>query len=89
MIPFLIIYLILINLLTFFFMGADKRYAIHHAFRIPENFLLGMAFCGGGIGGLLGMKIFHHKTKKPKFKYGLPLAVIWNIILLLMIYYYI
>lgn len=80
MIPFLVIYLILINLLTFFFMGADKRYAIHHAFRIPESFLLGMAFMGGSIGGILGMNFFHHKTKKTKFKIGLPLAFLFNLL---------
>ena len=34
------------------------------------------------IGALLGMKIWHHKTMHKKFKYGLPLILIIQIILI-------
>ena len=39
-------------------------------------------FCfGGGIGGIAGMYIFRHNTRKWYFKYGFPLIVIIEIIL--------
>ena len=37
-------------------------------------------FCGGGIGGIAGMYIFRHKTKKAKFKYGMPALLILQIL---------
>ena len=63
----LVYYLILINIAAFIVYGADKSYAKKGARRIPEKTLLLWAFLGGSIGALLGMKVFHHKTLKPKF----------------------
>lgn len=48
-------------------MGIDKYRAIHRKRRIPEKTLLFFGCIGGGIGGLLAQRIFHHKTKKKKF----------------------
>ena len=41
-----------------------------------------LAVIGGCIGALLGMKIWHHKTMHKKFKFGLPLILIIQIILI-------
>jgi uncharacterized membrane protein YsdA (DUF1294 family) len=41
-----------------------------------------LAVIGGSIGALLGMKVWHHKTKHKKFKYGLPLILLTKIALL-------
>ena len=30
---------------------------------IPERVLLGCGICGGALGALLGMRLFHHKTR--------------------------
>lgn len=40
-------------------------------------------FFGGSIGGILGMYAFRHKTKKWYFKYGFPLILIIQIILII------
>ena len=48
--------------------------------RISEATLLMLAVIGGTIGALLGMKVWHHKTMHKKFKYGLPLILIIQII---------
>lgn len=71
-----VVYLILINLITFIFMYVDKQRAIRHKWRIPEHTLMLLAVLGGSIGGLMGMNLFHHKTKHAKFKYGFPLILI-------------
>ena len=34
-------------------------------------------------GALLGMKVWHHKTMHKKFKYGLPLILIIQILLII------
>ena len=63
----LIEYLIIINLLTFFMYGLDKFLAKKHLTRIPEVVLLFFSLIGAPLGSILGMKLFHHKTKKIKF----------------------
>lgn len=61
------IYLAVVNVLLFVLMGVDKQKAKKHAWRIPEKNLLLLGFFGGGLGGLLGMKVFRHKTKHTYF----------------------
>jgi len=64
-----LIYLTIINLVTFFIYGLDKAKAGRvGARRISERFLLILALIGGSLGALLGMKIFRHKTKKISFQ---------------------
>jgi len=53
----------LFDIIAFALYGADKSKAEKHAWRTPEAVLLWFAV-PGGIGALLGMKVFHHKTKK-------------------------
>ena len=77
--------LICINILTFLVYGIDKIKAKKGSWRIPEATLLLMAVIGGSIGALLGMKVWHHKTKHKKFKYGLPLILLAQIALIYLI----
>lgn len=81
----LIIYLIAINIFTFFMMWLDKRKAKRGKWRIPENTLLILVLLGGGIGGIAGMYTFHHKTQKAKFVIGFPVILICEIILAFLI----
>lgn len=66
----------LINLYAFILFGVDKRRAKRKMWRIPEARLLLSALLGGSVGAMLGMAIFHHKTKKPKFFVLVPLIFI-------------
>ena len=85
-------YLIVINVVTFTVYGIDKlkakqgsscRASDHRSSgRISEATLLILAVIGGSIGALLGMKVWRHKTMHKKFKYGLPLILIIQIILI-------
>lgn len=74
-----IVYLVVINVVTFFLYGMDKWKAKRSKWRISEATLLGLAVIGGSIGAWLGMKVWHHKTMHKKFKYGLPLILIVQI----------
>ena len=80
--PFLI-YLGIINLITFLAFGLDKYKAIHGKWRIKIVTLLGLCFLGGGIGGLLGVHVFKHKTNKNYFTLGIPLIILMHVIVIL------
>ncbi|MBR0122373.1 MAG: DUF1294 domain-containing protein [Bacteroidales bacterium] len=80
-----IIYLAIINVVTFFMYGIDKRKAKKSKWRISEAALLIMAVLGGSIGAWLGMKVWHHKTLHKKFRYGIPLILIAQIVLVLLV----
>ena len=79
----IIYYIIGINIVSFILMGIDKYKAIKNNWRISENTLIGISLIGGSIGTLLGMIIFHHKTRKKRFLIGIPLCLIINIYFLL------
>ena len=76
----LILYLVIINVITFVIFGVDKYKAIRQEWRIRESTLLGLALIGGSIGGWLAMYIFHHKTKKVKFFVGIPVILAIQIV---------
>ena len=78
----LLYYLIVINVVTFLVYGIDKWKAKQGSWRLSEASLLILAVIGGSIGALLGMKVWRHKTMHKKFKYGLPLILIIQIILI-------
>ena len=78
----LLYYLIVINVVIFTVYGIDKLKAKQGSWRISEATLLILAVIGGSIGALLGMKVWRHKTMHKKFKYGLPLILIIQIILI-------
>ena len=79
-----LLYLVAINVVTFFVYGVDKYKARYAKWRIPEATLLGLAVIGGSIGAWLGMKVWHHKTMHAKFKYGIPLILMAQIALVLL-----
>lgn len=82
-----IIYLVVINILGFLVMGLDKHKAKMGNRRIPENTLFGFTILGGGIGTIIGMYVFHHKTKKMKFKIGMPLILILEVLIFIYLKY--
>ena len=57
-------YLIVINVVAFILCYTDKKLAIFHKRRIPENTLLLVSIMGGCYGFLASMYLFHHKTRK-------------------------
>ena len=81
----LIVYLLVINFIGIASMASDKIRAMEHRYRIPEAVLLLFAVVGGSIGSILGMFLFHHKTRKAKFRFGLPLILLVQIALIILL----
>lgn len=77
-----IIYLFITNAAAFLLMLADKRRAVKGTWRIPESTLMGIAAIGGSLGAVIAMRLFHHKTRHPKFYIGLPVLLAVHILLL-------
>ena len=83
---YLVIYLCIINVLSFLFMLVDKRKAIKNAWRIPERTLLSLCALGGLLGGLLAMKLVRHETKHLRFSIGIPVMLVIHIFALIYLY---
>ncbi len=83
----LLVYLLLINAAGFGLMLADKIRAQKNKWRIPELTLIAVAVLGGSLGSLAGMRLFHHKTRHPKFYIGLPVVLAVQIVLGIAIYF--
>ncbi len=81
MFQLILIYLLIINALSFLLMLADKQAAQKNLWRIPESTLLTAAAFGGSIGGLMGMYFLRHKTKHWKFIICIPLFLLAQIAL--------
>ena len=81
MMKIILVYLLAVNIATFFLYGIDKYKAKKGKWRISEATLLTMAAIGGSIGAWTGMRIWHHKTMHKKFKYGIPLIIILQVAL--------
>lgn len=75
-------YILIVNILGYFLMFLDKQKAKKHKWRIPENTLMLVAIIGGSIGSIIGMQTFRHKIKHIKFKFGIPIILVLQVILL-------
>ena len=69
----LLIFLCAMNFIAFAAMGVDKALAKAGARRISEKALFFLALLLSGIGGTLGMHLFHHKTRHAYFRIGFPI----------------
>lgn len=59
-----IIFLCVMSVISFIMYGIDKRKAQKGKWRTKEKTLILSMWFGGTYGGILGMYIFRHKTKK-------------------------
>ena len=73
-------YAVIINLVTFVAYGVDKLNAKRGEWRISETTLLLLAVFGGSVGAWFGIGCWHHKTLHRKFRYGVPMIILFQII---------
>lgn len=81
----LLIYLLLINIITFLIFYLDKKRAIKNKWRFKITTLLILCFLGGSVGAISAMYIFKHKTKVNYFTKGIPLIIIVHFLILLLL----
>ena len=68
----IIVYLAVINIAAACVTIHDKKAAVSHRWRIPENTLLVVSALGVSPAMYLTMRCIHHKTRKAKFMVGIP-----------------
>jgi uncharacterized membrane protein YsdA (DUF1294 family) len=69
------VFLLCVNAFAYGAFAFDKQAAREGRRRVSEANLLFLATVGGAIGALAGMYGHRHKTKKPLFRFGLPLIL--------------
>ncbi|MFB6182001.1 MAG: DUF1294 domain-containing protein [Candidatus Magasanikbacteria bacterium] len=75
----IILYLIAINIITFFYFGVDKIKSQLDFWRISEKILWILTLIGGSVGALGGMYFFNHKTSKHSFQAVIILILLVHI----------
>lgn len=68
------------NFAVFCIYGMDKHYTKRGRRRISEMTLLSLTALLGGIDASLGIYILQHKTRHTRFKIGVPLLMILNLV---------
>ena len=80
--PLIGTYLVVINLIALLMMWSDKRRSKKDGTRrISEKALFLSAILGGSVGAILGMRLFHHKTRHWYFVWGMPAILLLQLAL--------
>ena len=82
---FIIAYLAIINIVAAAMCSYDKSQARISGKRISEYNLFVVSIIGGAPAMYLAMRLTKHKTRKKKFKYGIPLIIFIQVLLALFI----
>lgn len=85
----LFIYLAALNVIAVCLSVYDKVAAkLLPRHRVRERTLWLAAICGGALGTYLTMLIIRHKTKHRSFMIGLPIAILFHAVILLVILFF-
>lgn len=84
----LAIYLILINLIAVIVTIYDKLCAVKRRWRVKESTLLLLSALGGSICMYITMLLIRHKTRHIKFMLGIPLILIFQLLIAFLIWRY-
>lgn len=84
----LAIYLILINLIAVIVTIYDKLCAVKRRWRVKESTLLLLSALGGSISMYITMLLIRHKTRHIKFMLGIPLILIFQLLISILIWRY-
>ncbi len=75
-------YLIIINIISVLVCSFDKWRAIRGGRRVPEKTLFTIVFLGGSVGMYITMRIIRHKTLDKRFMIGIPIIIIFQVLLI-------
>lgn len=84
----LAIYLLIINLIAVAVTIYDKICAVKRRWRVKESTLLLLSFLGGSIGMYITMLLIRHKTRHLKFMLGIPIILIFQLVIAFVIWRY-
>ena len=76
-----IVYLIIINLLSFACLRSDKKRANFSRYKVGTRTFYVLALLGGSIGILIGMGYYRYFLDKPSLRYGVPVILAVQVII--------
>ena len=76
------------SIVSFALMGYDKKCARSGKWRVKERTLFIVAACFGALGGVLGMRVFRHKTRHWYFRIFFPALLILQAALIAAVLYF-
>ncbi|MCU4315678.1 DUF1294 domain-containing protein [Acinetobacter bereziniae] len=79
----ILLFVSIINVMTYWFYGQDKEAAQINQRRVPENTLHILAFLGGWPAAWLAQQRLRHKTQKQPFRKIYFCTIVFNILLIL------
>lgn len=82
---FLFVYFTIIFVVSVFYTIIDKSHSKNSKSRVPEKVLFYIAFLGGAFPMYITMKTIRHKTLHNKFMIGLPLIILFQVIIFILI----
>ena len=85
--PVVFWYVVIVNLVTFFIYGLDKAKSAMGSWRVSEKTLLTLALIGGSVGGIAGIKLFRHKTKKASFLLSFVVILVLQVGLIYVLFF--
>lgn len=85
---YMLLYLAVVSVFAILVTAYDKAAAKTGRRRIPEKTLMLIGFFGGATAMYGMMQFIRHKTKHKKFMLGLPLFIIFHLIIIVSVVYY-
>ena len=82
---YLLSYYAVMSGIAFCLYAVDKWKARRRKWRIPESLLLSVGVFGGALGALVGMNLFHHKTRHWYFWLVNLFAIVLQVLLLILL----
>ncbi|OEH91879.1 DUF1294 domain-containing protein [Bacillus solimangrovi] len=80
--------IIAINFYAYLMVYLDKQYAKQAKRRIPEKKIWRLSLFGGAMGSYVAMKKHRHKTKHQSFMIGMPIIIVFHILIVSVLIYY-
>lgn len=77
-----------LNAFTFILFGYDKWISGSGTRRVPEKILWLFSLLGGSVGGVIGMSVFRHKTRKLSFQLVMGIIFLMQIGILFSLYFF-
>jgi uncharacterized membrane protein YsdA (DUF1294 family) len=77
--PWVLLFVAALNLITFGVYHRDKKAAVRNTRRTPENTLHILSLLGGWPGAFLVQRIFRHKSRKAGFQAVFWITVVVNV----------
>ena len=79
-------YFLIISAVSVFACMLDKHNAKHGKWRISEKTLFLLSVLGGATAMYVIMRLIHHKTRHKRFMIGLPMIILFHIVIIYLLF---